>query len=617
MKWLGKSMLAALAALTSWVWMSSGNAYAASHDVKAALANRTKQEISGKWLQYKPMGVSNEYMKQKDIYEVMPKMSVPYAPGKLKPEYIADGVNATNFARYLAGLPDDIQPDWELQTQQQAAALVNAANNMLTHYPVQPPGMEETLYKLGEKGARTSNISAGRSTFYESVIEGYMSDSGTSNIDRVGHRRWILNPAMSKTMFGIAYTSEGYPYSAMYAIDKGRTEQVKYEYISWPAAGYFPEEIFAPNDPWSLSLNMEQYDKSRTDQIEVTLIRERDGKRWVFDQRDTDKEGKYFHVDTNYYGIPFNITFRPDGIERFQDDDRFHVKINGIYDKAGQPAVIEYDTVFFDMVPEVSLRATSLLLQPGEKMKLNYRRSPGDPKMANVQFVVDDPKIASIDEEGYITGKNPGSTQLAITNYFQEDQWIEVEVREPAKGDAVSSWALPGYQQAKSNGLIPLNYDYAYQSPITRSDFAKLTVKLCENIVGTPLTQGTVPFQDTKNADIAKAYTNGLMNGTSKTKFTPSGSITRQQAATLLMNAHALLSERTGQSASALQAVKPAFADDALIAPWAKENVYKAVSLSLMSGANGQKFNPDGVLTYEQTFVLLNNLFEKFADAEA
>lgn len=35
------------------------------------------------------------------------------------------------------------------------------------------------------------------------------------------------------------------------------TLQVKYEYISWPAAGYFPEEIFAPNDPWSLSRTRE------------------------------------------------------------------------------------------------------------------------------------------------------------------------------------------------------------------------------------------------------------------------------------------------------------------------------------------------------------------------
>ncbi|WCF09162.1 hypothetical protein NDS46_04440 [Paenibacillus thiaminolyticus] len=70
MKWLGKTMLAALAALTSWVWMSSGNAYAASHDVQAVLANRTKQEISSKWLQYKPMGVYNEYMKHSDRTEL-------------------------------------------------------------------------------------------------------------------------------------------------------------------------------------------------------------------------------------------------------------------------------------------------------------------------------------------------------------------------------------------------------------------------------------------------------------------------------------------------------------------------------------------------------------------
>ncbi|BFH11558.1 hypothetical protein WJ0W_005500 [Paenibacillus melissococcoides] len=70
-------------------------------------------------------------------------------------------------------------------------------------------------------------------------------------------------------------------------------------------------------------------------------------------------------------------------------------------------------------------------------------------------------------ERSVVALKNPGTTQLTITNYFQEDQWIEDEVREPAKGDAVSSWALPGYQKAKSNGLIPLNYDHAYQSPIT------------------------------------------------------------------------------------------------------------------------------------------------------
>lgn len=192
---------------------------------------------------------------------------------------------------------------------------------------------------------------------------------------------------------------------------------------------------------------------------------------------------------------------------------------------------------------------------------------------------------------------------------------VQAVLANRTKQEISSKWLQ--YKPMGSNGIIPLNSDHAYQAPITRSDFAKLTVKLCENVLGAPLAQGTAPFQDTKNADIAKAYTNGLMNGTSKTKFTPSGSITRQQAATLLMNAHGLLSERTGQSASALQAAKPAFADDALIASWAKENVYKAVSLSLMSGADGQKFNPDGVLTYEQTFVLLNNLFDKFADAEA
>ncbi|MCY9514377.1 S-layer homology domain-containing protein [Paenibacillus apiarius] len=608
-----KAMLV-ISVFISLLWSGAADASAAPHRVQEKTVNRTKQEIINKWLQYKPMDTSFQYMKAADIYEAEPQTRAPYAPGKLKAEYVTDGVNATNFVRYLAGLPDDIEPEWGLHTQQQAAALLNAVNDRLTHHPTHTSGMEDVLFKLGSEGTRTSNLSMGRSTFYSSIIHGYMSDSGPGNIDRIGHRRWILNPPMQKTMFGIVFSAEGVPYSSMYAVNKDRAEEVKYDYISWPSQGLFPEEMFAPDDPWSFSLNVERYDRTRTDRIQVTLTRTRDGKQWVFDNKDTNKHGKYFNVETGPYGVPFTIIFRPDGIERFHEDDVFHVEVSGVYDKAGQAVDIEYDTVFFDMIPEVTLRASSLRLAQGEKIKLNTRTTSTHLQAADVQFEMADPEVALVDAEGYITGLKPGQTLLGVKNYFQSYDTILIDVEQPGSGDRVSPWALPDYRRAKSNGIVPYQYDQSYQAPITRIGFTELAVRLCENILGESLAEGQSPFKDISSIEISKAYANGLIGGTSNDMFSPFDNITRQQAAALLLHLHTTLTERTGSGASVLDTAKETFADDANIAPWAKDYVYKAVSLSLLTGVGEQKFDPDGLLTYEQTFVLLQKLFDMFVE---
>lgn len=323
------------------------------YDVQANVANRSKQDILLKWEQYKPMGADDGYMNPADIYEQQPSTKAPFALGKIKQAYIFDGINATNFMRYLAGLPDDIEPDWMLASQQQAAALMNAVNNQLSHHPTKPDDMDEELYKLGLKGASTSNLYAVSPTFYHNVL-GYMADSGASNIDKVGHRRWILNPAMKKTMFGMVFiTNEKgneIPYSSMYALNKDRAKgEVNYRYVSWPSAGFFPAEVFSANHPWSVTLNSEIYDNTKIQEIKVTLTRSRDGKTWRFDHKDKNKEGKYFNVETSNFGEPFSIIFRPDGVDRIEKDDSFLVHISGIYDKNGNAAEIAFETKFFVM----------------------------------------------------------------------------------------------------------------------------------------------------------------------------------------------------------------------------------------------------------------------------
>jgi hypothetical protein len=118
-----------------------------------------------------------------------------------------------------------------------------------------------------------------------------MADSDPINISTLGHRRWILNPLMAKTMFGMVYSApdakgSSIPFAAMYALnqDRGKAE-VSYDYVAWPSAGWFPQEMFSARDAWSVSLNTDKYDRKRTNEIKVTLVRERDGHTWQFERQ--------------------------------------------------------------------------------------------------------------------------------------------------------------------------------------------------------------------------------------------------------------------------------------------------------------------------------------------
>ncbi|WMT42128.1 S-layer homology domain-containing protein [Paenibacillus sp. D2_2] len=328
------------------------NAAYAKYDVNEHVLQHTRTEIVQKMEEYAPERSDGEYLWD-EAYEEKPNINSPYSSGKLKEAYIWEGIKAVNLVRYLAGLPDDVEPDFMLGNQQQAAALLNAVNGELSHYPSQPQGMSNDLFNLGANGAKSSNIAYGADNFMEAVIDLYMADSSEGNIDRVGHRRWILNPTMKKTMFGAAIGHSGayeVPYSNMYSFDKSRASgEVAYEYIGWPSAGSFPLEVWHAKDPWSIMLNPDVYDNKRTSSIKVTMTRKSDGRVWSFGSVDQDKGGKYFTVDTANYAVPFCIIFRPDSSLDYKPEEQFHIEVTGLYSKgSGQPQSLAYDTQFFN-----------------------------------------------------------------------------------------------------------------------------------------------------------------------------------------------------------------------------------------------------------------------------
>ena len=154
--------------------------------------------------------------------------------------------------RYLCDVPyKHLTLDEEYTRQAQAAAMVCEKLKQITHAPPNP-GVPEATYKLARAGAARSNLSAGVRSLPGS-IDLYMNDSDPSNIARVAHRRWCLNPTMGKTGFG-----KSGAYAAMYSADRSHPKTPDFDYICFPPRGLLPTMSFHPMMAWCLSPNPAQ-----------------------------------------------------------------------------------------------------------------------------------------------------------------------------------------------------------------------------------------------------------------------------------------------------------------------------------------------------------------------
>jgi hypothetical protein len=301
------------------------------------------KEIREKWNEYRPSLGAN-------LFITSPCIKKPYVAGKLTDKTLIDGLNTTKFIRYLAGLSEDIELDPMLVEQAQYGAVLLAAYGELSHTPPKPTDMDSAFYAKGFASTKSSNIhmSVGQVSSLPSAVQSFCDDSDESNIDRLGHRRWILNPELKKIGFGLT-TDNGDPiksFVTMQVFDKSGSKKTKYGFVAWPSPGYFPINLFGAMEAWSLSLDPELFDTKKSHPI-VKLTRMGDLKEWIFTEADKDKNGQYFAIERTGYGLPYCIIFRPKGGTDLLINRKYEVEVAGIYDKHGSSLKIEYSVEFF------------------------------------------------------------------------------------------------------------------------------------------------------------------------------------------------------------------------------------------------------------------------------
>ena len=286
----------------------------------------TKSEIAHYIIEHP---ANNAYI---NSFDSIPGITAPYSLGKVSDSTLNDSLALLNTFRYIAGLPANVTLSSDYNELAQAASVVNAANNVMTHYPSQPAGMDDAMFKKGYEGASHSNIAYGWTSWdagnYFNIgyflTKGWMGDSDSHNLDRVGHRRWVLNPPMAKTGFGLAKNGNSI-HSSMYAFDTSNTAAESIKVVAWPGQNT-PTGYFDPSDAWSVSMG------ESVDTATVTLTCENTGKTWTFTGTpdcNTSTDVGYININNDYYGQPGCIIFRPQNGTTVEKNYSYKVSITG------------------------------------------------------------------------------------------------------------------------------------------------------------------------------------------------------------------------------------------------------------------------------------------------
>jgi len=164
-----------------------------------------------------------------------------------------------------------------------------------------------------------------------------------------------------------------------------------------------------------------------------------------------------------------------------------------------------------------------------------------------------------------------------------------------------SSWARDGIVEAVTLDIIPQSLQNHYTNNITRAEFTAIAVLIYETITDREIT-GRVTFNDTTDVNVQKAAYLGIITGTGNNNFSPNMQFNREQAAVIVSRLAEAIGDPFPEST-------PAFADNAEISSWARQQTGQAQAAGIMEGVGGNRFNPYGTFTREQSIITMLRLF--------
>lgn len=239
-----------------------------------------------------------------------------------------------------------------------------------------------------------------------------------------------------------------------------------------------------------------------------------------------------------------------------------------------------------------------------------------------VHFSIDPAKVHTLNNLGvfyyndstqkweYVGGTvSKDNTVTALLPHFSKYAVLE---NSKTFADIQSHWAKNEIEEMAAKQIINGMTEDSFkpEANITRAQFVSLlsrSLKLESPVDSIGFSD--IPVNAWYKNDVYSAFNNQIVKGITEHTFAPEDKITREQLATLLVNAYL---QKTGKQLSDIvttQEVK--YGDEGGISNWARANVRIATSLGLMSGSGNEKFNPKGLATRAEAAVVLERFLNK------
>ena len=199
---------------------------------------------------------------------------------------------------------------------------------------------------------------------------------------------------------------------------------------------------------------------------------------------------------------------------------------------------------------------------------------------------------------------------LLVTLMLSSPYIFADRIEDTVELEMASEWARPWLIISAENGLALENSYNNLKGMISREEFCELVMKLYTGLGGKdfPINK-MLPFSDTTNIEVIRAYHLGIVEGTGEGVFDPEGYVTREQMAVML---HRLMDKLGIYPITDMQYLD--FADEDEISDYTKSSIQLLYKVGVINGVGNQRIAPKNHATVEEAVVMSARLFNEFED---
>lgn len=170
-----------------------------------------------------------------------------------------------------------------------------------------------------------------------------------------------------------------------------------------------------------------------------------------------------------------------------------------------------------------------------------------------------------------------------------------------------SEWAKDALFNLHTMDLIPQKIDRieSMKKKITREEFAEFLFNYYAYVSGDNESDygDQSPFKDSDNQKVIALHQMKILKGNDRALFAPNDFLTREQAASMIMNLFLKLGVEGNSDFAAVL-----FSDDAEISPWARKAVYFCYREGVINGRQDHCFAPKDLISVEEVAGILERI---------